>query len=41
MVLGPVLGMVLGTTQGLKIVARGSGNGKQEGSCVGEIMQVY
>ena len=38
MVLGPVFGMALGTTQILEVGFRGSGDGNAEGYFVGEIM---
>ena len=38
MVLGPVFGMALGTTQILEVGSRGSGDGNAEGYFVGEIM---
>ena len=40
MVLVPVLGMSLGTTQGSELGYRWVSDGKSEGSCVGEIMLV-
>ena len=38
MVLGPVFGMAMGTTQGAEVRSRVSRYGKSEGYCVGEII---